>query len=238
MRKIINLVFSLTISWSTSHAFASTQQETNAKEAGKNEANQVVLSMKNNDTPKPQLQSSLKQLFKIVVYRLKQRGFADEANQIHREWQQINSFYFQNNFELSQLGDHAPLSQWLANTYNRIEKLIGPRLCSIYHFDDVKIINYGFPVSFSPGGNPANGLAWGKNEYLAHFVPLAGAISYWTGDAVCEAALDSIASMICSSSMEIARFNIEQHLAPWIGEQIYLQYNSEEKVPRPSAPVY
>lgn len=227
---IVFVVFVLSTTLNHS-SFAQTEQETLAQSAGEKEANQVVLSMKMDTKKHVFIKKSLDHIFKLVVYRLNQRGLTKEALQIQNEWNQVKSFYFQAGFDSFQLGDHPPLSHWLTETYNYIESLIGNRLCVMYHINDIKLINYGIPVSLSPEINTTTQTPWGQEEYLAHFVPMAGAVSYWSGVMVCEAALQSVASMFCSASLEISRYGIEEFLAPWVGEQIYEHYN-----PKPTNP--
>jgi len=100
-------------------------------------------------------------------------------------------------------------------------------MCHIYYFDDLKILNFGLPVAFSPQGDLQSGLPWGESEYLDHFVPVAGAITYWMGDLACEFVLQSTASIICSISLDGIRYGIETLLAPHLGSFVYSYFNSQ-----------
>ncbi|MGZ3784418.1 MAG: hypothetical protein ACXWR0_07760 [Bdellovibrio sp.] len=206
-------------------SFGENYQNQNAVEYGKQQAHQSLASLGKDVHDIQHVEKALRQNLNVAIYNLKHRGYIKEAQQITQEWAQISAYYFQDSANLLKLGDHKPLSQWIAKTYDRIEDLLGKRFCKLVHLDDIKAINYGFPVVIHPEGDPETNLPWGEEEYLNHFIPYTTATVYWSGTVACSVALNLVGSLICGVALEIPRYGIYHYIAPALGEKIYQNYN-------------
>jgi hypothetical protein len=124
------------------------------------------------------------------------------------------------------LGDHPPLSVWLAEWYDDMEAKFGERFMRITRLYDLKVINYAVPVVFRPRGIP--GHHWDLNDYAYHhFAPLGGVVGYWTTWTACVAATWGLGAIgfICSPIGLISESLVRKHVAPPIGVWIYKRAN-------------
>jgi hypothetical protein len=120
---------------------------------------------------------------------LRKKGHKSEADRMEQEW---NGFY-RNQFrqyamgmEMKDIGDHAPLSQWLAEKYELLEAVLGVEVCKKTHLSDLKTLNFTIPVVFRPCTFPMDGLTLARvDEYRNHFSEgqhyygLAPVTAYW-----------------------------------------------------------
>lgn len=198
----------------------------NSSEAGKIAAENTMNAFKNDIQNKASFEQALDSLLDKASSALLQEGYILEAANVKNEWVQMSAIYFHNPMSILKLGDHAPLNQWLADTYNMLEGTLGREKCATYHLDDIKSINYGFNVTFHPAGDPATGTAWGKTEYSEHFVPFTTAVSYWIGFLACkEFGKSGTAAQFCNGSLDTFRSTIESYIAPALSDEIYNHFN-------------
>jgi len=125
--------------------------------------------------------SSIEKLLASAAEKLQKDGHSALAQQIASEWAQVASMNA-SQFGTLDLGDHQPLNQWLARTYDKIESKLGYRIMHWLRYDDLKVFNYGIPVVFNPKGKAGD--SWDMSEYGKHFVPFSGAVTYWTVNGV------------------------------------------------------
>lgn len=197
-------------------------------ESGKIQARETVNEIEKDVQDIAPMEKAMAQLLESTANVLRREGFNKEADRIGTEWKQMSAVYFNKSNNLLKLGDHAPLNQWLADIYNLVEGSLGQEKVSEYHLDDIKFINYGFPVVIHPSGDPSTGKAWGMQEYSEHFVPFSTAVSYWAGYFVCKKVIKSgtLANM-CNSSLDTFRSTIESYIAPGVSDEIYRRFNPE-----------
>lgn len=113
--------------------------------------------------------TALDAIVRLSVYKLNRIGKKAEAAQLLKEWKdQWDGYLIRRD-----LGDHAPLSQWLAEKYAILEFILGVDVCHALRLDDIKIINYAIPVVFSCIDDVD------LVEYEKHFDPLVGTAAYW-----------------------------------------------------------
>lgn len=132
----------------------------NQVETGKIEAKNTVDGMNQNVQDLAPFEKALNQVLRTAEIQLRKGGYNAEADKLNGGWKQMSALYFHGENNFLKLGDHAPLNQWLADTYNMVEAAVGPEKCASLHLDDIKSINYGFPVVIHPSGDPATGQAW------------------------------------------------------------------------------
>jgi hypothetical protein len=157
---------------------------------------------------------SLNVLVRFGAFQLRRNGHSDEADKLLDEWQNKFSPMFLNP---KGLGDHAPLSDWLANWYVVMELLLGESFMKMTHLDDINIINFAIPVVFNPC-DPE----WDKPEYNLHFTPLAGVLTYWVTWGVCVGATwGSGILFICTPIASAGEHIMITFFAPKISDRIY-----------------
>lgn len=164
--------------------------------------------------------AALDAIISVSVQQLRASGYEQEAVRLQEEWE---SKWFGYVMRLRDLGDHAPLSLWLADVYNRLENLLGEQLMSWLHLDDIKIINYAIPVVFRPCNEE-----WDSAEYKLHFVPLSGVLAYWGAVIPCWVATSGIASFLCSPLGMLSEHVMTRFLAPGISDRAYRVACGEE----------
>lgn len=150
------------------------------------------------------------------------------------------------------MGDHAPLSGWLAETYDRIEAVLGPEVCDMTHLSDLDVLNYTTPVVFSPHA----GEVWCQEhltafpeascepEYRRHFAGtrwqrqdddgatarlhfgLAPVATYWLVFGACEAALwGTDGTLGCGAVSEVAEVAVARYVAPRASVSLWERFN-------------
>jgi hypothetical protein len=223
---VFTVLFSLVVS---APVFAgSLKTETNA---GRIRAEETMDELNSDVENLASFEQAIDQVLDAAALGLQEKGFNQEAEKIKGDWKNLSNIYFHGPQGFLKLGDHTPLNQWLADVYNIVEGSLGQERCASTHLEDIKNINFGFPVVIHPKGDPATGLAWGMAEYGEHFVPFATAVSFWTGKVVCKRFVKSVASSICSNSLEKFRSVVGEYVAPRISDEIYSRFNPATPVP-------
>jgi hypothetical protein len=129
------------------------------------------------------LEWSVYGILKRADSALRMRGMDEFADEIWLEWDEyrISLQQFAQARFRKDLGDHKPLSIWLANMYTRLSAKFGQVLTQAMHLDDLNIINFALPVVFYPDHFEID-----QYEYARHFVPLSGVFTYWVLLGICE----------------------------------------------------
>jgi len=189
--------------------------------------------------------AALGNLIKRTSWVLKQKGFAADAEQLSFEYE---SFYTQAVYFTYlgvvpvELGDHAPLNQWLADWYNKIEEKLGKDLCRILHIMDIKILNYGIPVVFNPKVSEQWCVETGsdcKAEYSLHFAGkmtgnwsweyngVLGVVSYWSAWMVCTVGTwgGGAITFICSPIATVVEMGVDKYVSPKASDWLFDRVN-------------
>lgn len=121
--------------------------------------------------------AALNAMIRLGAYRLRKAGHDADADILETEWDRDWNGYI---YTVGRgLGDHRPMSQWLAMKYAMLEFILGEKLCRALRLDDIKVVNFALPVVFACVDNVS------ETEYGLHFIPLSGVIGYWTSFFVC-----------------------------------------------------
>ena len=163
-------------------------------------------------------------LVRLAAKHLRKKGYKAEAAAIQDEYDTQFDGYVVRETSQRNIGDHKPLSAWLAKTYIKLENFLGIALCQALHLSDLQVINYGLPVVFHPC-NPE----WDEADYLAHFAhdpkygpALVPVISYWFAFAGCEVGTWGIGwSLICGPVGMITELLVDKFVALPLGTKIY-----------------
>jgi hypothetical protein len=156
---------------------------------------------------------------------LREDGHSDYAARKEREWNKSFSMYANNGLGALDLGDHSPLSQWVADFYKGLEARVDQKWLKLFMLYDIKIFNYGIPVAVRPSGNPRTRKPWGEEEYGKHFVPLSAASVYWISNGACSLAVPPPFSLGCGVAALLPRFGMEYLIAPGLSKEIYRRFN-------------
>ncbi len=196
-----------------------------------------------------QLGLALDSLLRTAARVLREHGHDSEAAQIESDWQGLRPCAM--GIALCDLGDHDPLSTWLALVYDVLEEKLGVTLCEFFHFSDIKVINFGVPVVFHPSAdekwcvetlaqNPTDSC---EAEYGRHFAGtrwqkvvdpgakymhegLIPVIAYWISWGACEAATWGTGwFLVCTPIGDGVEFVTERWIAPPLSDRIYEREN-------------
>lgn len=212
------LVILLTLIFN-SQSFA---QESTAKDAALNIHDNIVTNFSNEQLDKD-TQDALNNLVEYAAQELEQRGFAQDAAQARSEWNKNYSTYFISGQWILDLGDHAPLSQWLGDFYKKLRLRLGDQVVSMLNLVDINTLNYALPVVFRPNGDKKNNESWDALEYSKHFVPFAAIVTYWGSLYGCKYATKTVPNVnkYCKQIASILRNGMTNWIAPKLSNYVY-----------------
>lgn len=168
-------------------------------------------------------EQALGNLIQTAAGELRRKGHAQEADQMESEW--FNTFrYTLRTFATSRnIGDHKPLSEWLAKKYDMLEFILGIDLCKKMHLSDLKTFNFCIPVVFKPC-NPE----WNKDEYRNHFSKdpnyygLLPVVSYWLGYGICVgASMGTGFVFVCGLLGDTVERLVGQFVSDGLSDRVY-----------------
>lgn len=166
---------------------------------------------------------ALSAMFRLASRELERRGHNDEAFELVDEYQRIYAPYVLYGAYAKDIGDHEPLSQWLADKYQQLLDLLGPTVMVMLHLDDIWIVNYAIPVVLLRVPEFIS-----KDEYRLHFAGsvshggLAGVITYWSIFFGCEfATAGSGWIFICTPAGAAGEHIMQHRIAPGLSDRIY-----------------
>lgn len=133
---------------------------------------------------------ALNAMVRFAAFKLRAKGHKIQANKLINEWEGQWSGYLMRVGR--DLGDHRPLSQWLAEKYAILEFIFGTDFMEFTRLVDLKIINFGIPVVFSCVDNVD------EVEFEKHFVPLGKVTVYWSSFFVCVGGTWGTGFLFCS----------------------------------------
>lgn len=167
------------------------------------------------------LDQSLTALIGQAAQALSQAGHANEGAQLIQEWKIVEQKTLRS---VDYLGDHKPLSDWLAGKYRMLEFILGKSKMQELHLDDIYIINYAIPVVLRPNGN------WSRVEYGRHFNPLAGVLTFWSGFGACVVVMNggSQALKYCDRAAMLLRTYVVSDIAPYLADFVYARAHTRD----------
>jgi hypothetical protein len=174
------------------------------------------------------------------VENLQTVGEVDLSQQMQKEWQDLyvqtlatlDTARNSSSGELGtyDLGDHAPLFQWLENYTEILNQKTRGIAGKIELISDLTTLNYALPIVFQPAGSWRAGYAdraW--VEYRLHFIPFANIMTYWGAYEGCkyEATKNGYTSLknICDKVADKLDFWMGRYLAPRISDFVFKEAN-------------
>jgi hypothetical protein len=204
-------------------------------ELDKTERKEVILEVKNTLSDRVEtakmVDKSLQNMVRLSAFTLRKKGYYDEARRIEQEYgQYYNHYTFNHAIGLVQdIGDHPPMWEWLDKLEKDLRELLGDFVMQVTRLEDLRTFNYAIPIVLHPDGDirsePPTLIT--KLDYKQHFVPFAGALSYWTAWGVCTGATWGLGAVIfiCSPIGMIAERVVETKIAPDLSDKIWERYN-------------
>ena len=126
------------------------------------------------------------------------------------------------------IGDHKPLSTFLADYYNRLEFIIGVDMCKALHLSDIKTLNFCLPVVFKPCSFDMGTVTIArKDEYRKHFAQddvyygLVPVVVYWVIDVPCMMFTAGIGALFCGPIAGVAEYGMANFLAPKLSDSLF-----------------
>jgi hypothetical protein len=179
-----------------------------------------------------QTSAGLEALLMGACFQLRLHGYGEDCQAIKDAWQGgMKRRYQWATIDTEGLGDHRPLSLWLAIVYGILESRLGPNIMKMLHLDDINIFNFAVPVVRDPHESAAWCLEMPntpcKVEYGEHFVPLAGVASYWISWALCTGATWGMGavSFLCSPIADLTERIVCATVAPRLSNRIWDRSN-------------
>jgi hypothetical protein len=167
----------------------------------------------------------------VAAEELDSRGYQADANDIRMTW--AIEYHYSMFYESRNIGDHKPVSQWVADKYNTIEFLLGRDFCIKSHIADIKTINYAVPVVFRPCSFPMDNVQGERSvEYKRHFCGgasgddtyngLVPVVTYWAVYIGCSAATSGTGFVfVCGIAGTLGEKIIQNYVAASMSDRIY-----------------
>lgn len=174
--------------------------------------------------------AALDHIFALACFNLRREGHDDVADQVCGDWERRFRPYLVN-VMAEGLGDHKPLSEWLAVVCMALKSSLGEFTYVALHLDDLEIINFGLPVMFDPHASAE----WCRElpddpcdqEYKEHAAPVIGVTSYWLAYWGCTAGTMGAGALvlICTPVGMLTESIVMIRIAPGIAERIWARAN-------------
>lgn len=165
-------------------------------------------------------------LLRKAAYKLSVEGFQSNAENIYYDWTETYQYMLLDSAR--DIGDHSPLSTWLALTYAVIEADLGVEVCKATHLSDIKTFNYAIPVVFKPCSFSMDMITIARNEeYKDHFAKgaiyegLVPVLTYWAVELPCIVSTSGLASFVCSPISSLAEKFMGNRIAPSLSDRIF-----------------
>lgn len=129
---------------------------------------------------------------------------------------------------LKEIGDHPPLSEWLATVHEKIHDTLGDFLCKYFRFHDIYVLNYGLRVVFNPKDYDLKDY---KDHFAGHLIwgwfwehhGVAGVVTYWLVNGVCIGATYGlgVVTFVCGPIASFAENVMDKRIAPPVAERVW-----------------
>lgn len=168
---------------------------------------------------KARLHQALTTMIDTAAMALVENGQPAKANELRRQWSIVGAPLIS---PIDKLGDHRPMSDWLANVYRDLDHTLGTKTMQKLHLDDIFVVNYAVPVVIEPSGR------WNGAEYGRHFVPLAGVITFWTSYAACVGVIKGLPVKYgyCVKTSEVLKSGMLWAVAPRLSDYVYGKFHN------------
>lgn len=164
----------------------------------------------------------------IIVYEgiknLRAVGEIQLADQFESEWDNEISGSINPTpaglVDIMDIGDHDPLSPWLANFYVVLQQKTLGLVKAIQVVNDLNTLNYALGVVLHPNGAWRAHTEYDRIEYRKHFIPFANIVTYWGSLEACKHFLPKV-SMVCSYGAEYLEKYMGRNIAPVLSDKVF-----------------
>lgn len=170
------------------------------------------------------------------IQALRRENHRATADQLESEYNERFAHFFQEirilgDLGMQDIGDHKPLSQWLANYYEILKSKLGGGAIKQGILGDIWTLNYAIPVSFSPrNGEWRTHQDGDRIEYRKHFIPMSGVLTYYVSLIACQrvAATQGIPKQVCQKAATELKAVTVRYIAPKVSDYIFLSANKQK----------
>lgn len=122
---------------------------------------------------------AIENLITVATYELRKKGANLLADRISFEFDTRYKNFLSDSSR--GVGDHEGV-KWLLNVHEQIEFVLGEAICRALRMHDLWTLAHTIPVVFRCVDNVD------QMEYMLHFVPFSGIVSYWVSATACTGA--------------------------------------------------
>lgn len=172
-------------------------------------------------------------IVRLVVFELRLKGYDEVAEAIEDEAKGFEGYLSRS----AAIGDHKPLSDFLARVCFIAEALLGEYTYKALHIDDLFILNFGIPVTFDPNQDSAwcqeTKESTCKIDYRLHTVPVLGVVTYWAAWGGCTGATWGAGAItfICAPIGSFAENVMVLYFAGDISNRVWDRHNAPPHTP-------
>jgi hypothetical protein len=161
------------------------------------------------------------------------------ADQLLLQWEQsAPSFNRAVTMRAQELGDHAPLFQWIQDFLKQTAEKYGTIIYSLPIVKNIITLNFSIPVVFAPKGAwQTDGLSDATDErieYRKHFIPFANLVTYYVALYGCNYAVQRMGQpelkKICKPAAEKLQFAMGRYIAPIVSDWIFKAANRDLEI--------
>ncbi len=154
------------------------------------------------------------------IKELRAAGDNEQADQFEREWNNDILPSLDRAKTPMELGDHDPLSPWLANFYKTLVADTHGLVKSIQIINDINTANYALGVVLFPNGKWRQHTAYDRIEYRKHFIPFADIATYWVSLEACNYYAQQY-KQLCSYGAETLEHYMGRYVAPVLSDELF-----------------
>ena len=188
---------------------------------------------------------AIRELAQTLIDEQHDQALSDE---LLAQWTQsslnFEALVFASTFDL---GDHAPLFQWIEDFLQKTSMKYGTVIYMLPIVKNIETMNFAIPVVFKPQGSWQVNGANNRVEYRKHFIPFANLITYYVALYGCNYIVHREAApqlkKLCKPAAEKLRFVMGRYIAPMVSDWIFkagnrniqigpsrLRYNTAEEL--------
>jgi hypothetical protein len=158
------------------------------------------------------------------IQELRNAGDNAAADQFEQEWNTVILPSLNRTMNPMELGDHDPLSPWLAKFYQTLMTDTHGLIKSIRSISDINTANYALGVVLFPNGKWRTNTDYDRIEYRKHFIPFADIATYWISLEACNYYTAKYAAplkQVCSYAADKLDFYMGRYVAPVLSDEVF-----------------
>jgi hypothetical protein len=188
------------------------------------DANSAVVADFSNGVVAASAQNGLNIMVARGIAILREVGENQIADQFESEWNNQFSHYLISH----ELGDHDPLSPWLANYYNVLSAKTDGIIKGVQLIADINTMNYALGVVLRPHGNWRTYTDYDRIEYRKHFIPMADIITYWTSLELCKHYVKGMGKQVCGKGATELEKLMGRYVAPQLSDFVWARVSGQD----------